>query len=38
MAIDFALEKLAEQQKAGIEAGHSEWKNFEGVIAILERN
>lgn len=35
-ALEFAREKLAEQQKAGIEAGHSAWKNFEGVIALLD--
>jgi hypothetical protein len=37
-ALELAREKLAKQEKAGIEAGHPEWKNFAGVIALLERN
>ena len=36
--LQHARERLAKQQKAGIEAGRPRWKNFAGVIALLERD
>jgi len=35
--LELARDKLAKQEKAGIAAGHPDWKNFAGVIELLEK-
>lgn len=35
-ALELALEKLQAQEEAGIEEGDERWKNFSGVIELLE--